>query len=399
MEWLEAVAWVVVVLLIIPLAVLMLECLVALKRWRPATQPNPDKPPRCVILIPAHDEETIIARTLSALAPQVGPGDRVVVIADNCKDATAEIARSHGAEVLERTDHERRGKGFALAFGRDYLKANPPDIVVVLDADCTAREGAVQRLTHQAHVRQRPAQGNYLMTAPAQAGPDRRVAAFAFLVKNLIRPLGLCRLGQPCTLTGTGMAFPWHVFQDAALGDGHIVEDLSLTVDLALSRRSPIFVPEAEFRGEFPIDERTAESQRRRWEHGHLRVICSDIPRLLLAALVRARLRLLFMAVDIGVPPLSALVLLVAGVLVVLGTWAVLGGPIAPVAALAVVGLGASLSLAAVWKQYGQDTLPAKVLIRIPFYALKKISLYFQFLIKPQRKWVRTSRDQQPQSP
>ncbi|MBP3960056.1 glycosyltransferase [Gemmata sp. G18] len=394
MGWLEPVAWVVVVVLAVPLIVLAVECFAAVRRVRPAPLPDASARPRCAVLIPAHNEELVIARTLLDISAQLRPGDRVVVVADNCTDGTAAIARAHGVEVAERTDPTRRGKGYALAFGRDALSADPPEVVVVIDADCTAGDQTLHRLVAEARARRRPVQGSYLMVAPPQAGPNRQVAAFAFLVKNFARPLGLRRLGQGCLLMGTGMAFPWDVFKGAPLAHGHIVEDLGLTVDLALLGLAPVFAPDAEVRGEFPIDDRAAGVQRRRWEHGHLRVMLAGIPQLLATAVFRRRLGLVALALDVGVPPLSALVLTVGAVLAILGIWAALGGPWAPVAALGGAGLFAGVALATVWWRYGRGVLPAKSLLRVPLYAARKIPLYLRFLVKPQRDWVRTARDQ-----
>src|SRR4051812_37569669 len=62
-----------------------------------------DAPPvRFLVLIPAHDEERVIGDCLAAIAADRRPGDRVVVVADRCEDATAQIARAAGADVLER---------------------------------------------------------------------------------------------------------------------------------------------------------------------------------------------------------------------------------------------------------------------------------------------------------
>jgi cellulose synthase/poly-beta-1,6-N-acetylglucosamine synthase-like glycosyltransferase len=394
MEWFEVVAWVVVAVLAVPLAVLTVECLAALLPRRAAALPSEPRP-RCAVLIPAHNEEAVIANTLRAVAAQLAPGDRVLVVADNCTDTTAAIVREHGAEVVERTDAVRRGKGYALAFGREALRAAPPEVVIVLDADCTLGDYALCRLVVEAAARQCPVQACYLMGAPPEAGPNRRVAAFAFLVKNLVRPLGLRNLGFGCLLTGTGMAFPWELFSRAPLGDGHIVEDMGLSIELVAQGQAPVFLPDAEVRAEFPVDESAAGSQRRRWEHGHLRVILAGVPRLLGAALRRLRPGLAVAALDVAVPPLSALVMVTGLVLFGLGIWAALGGPLAPLVALGSVALAASAGLAIVWVRYGRSVLPFGSLLRVPLYALKKIPLYLGFVTKPQRDWVRTARDQQ----
>src|SRR5437762_2498433 len=78
-------------------------------------------------------------------------GDRVLVVADNCTDATAAVAREHGVDVVDRFDETRRGKGFALDFGLralDEISSAPP-IVVMLDADCMLAPGALDALARQ----------------------------------------------------------------------------------------------------------------------------------------------------------------------------------------------------------------------------------------------------------
>ena len=67
-------------------------------------------------------------------------------MADNCTDATADIARSVGVEVIERIEPDRRGKGFALDFAREHLERAPPQVVIVIDADCATDSESLARL-------------------------------------------------------------------------------------------------------------------------------------------------------------------------------------------------------------------------------------------------------------
>lgn len=394
MIWLEVVAWVVASVVSIPLLVIAVECLAALlpRRTEPVTDSHVR--PGCVVLIPAHDEGANLIPTLQSAGQQLREGDRILVVADNCTDGTADIARSRGVEVVERRDPDRRGKGYALAFGRDALRSDPPDVVVVLDADCLLGPGALTRLTLAAY--DHPAQAAYRMAAPPQSGPNRHVAAFAFLVKNFVRPLGLKRLGMPCLLTGTGMGFPWSVFRDAPLAHGHIVEDMGLAVDLIRAGHPPQFVPDAEVRGEFPSDDTAAGTQRRRWEHGHLSIIRTEVPRLLVTALFRFRPVLLAAALDLAVPPLSALAMLAAAAFAGLIGWGVACGSWGPAVLLSVNCGLAVAGLGSAWWRFGRTILPARMLLRVPGYAVRKIGLYAGFVTGPQRHWVRTQRSAPP---
>src|SRR5882762_5953063 len=71
---------------------------------------------RFAIVIPAHNEELFLPRLLASARNQDYPSERfdTIVVADNCTDSTADVARDHGDSVLERFDEEKRGKGYAI---------------------------------------------------------------------------------------------------------------------------------------------------------------------------------------------------------------------------------------------------------------------------------------------
>ena len=75
-------------------------------------------PVPAVLIIPAHNEEHSIAATVAALSAESAGIAELLVVADNCTDATARIARDSGARCIVRTDPDARGKGHALAFAR-----------------------------------------------------------------------------------------------------------------------------------------------------------------------------------------------------------------------------------------------------------------------------------------
>src|ERR1700730_7492890 len=152
---------------------------------------------RTTVLIPAHDEGSGILPTLTDVRDQLGPHDSVLVVADNCTDDTAAIVEAEGVEVAIRVDPTRRGKGYALEFGVRHLASNPPDVVVILDADCRLGEEALSHLSACAMQTGCPAQSLYLMLAPKNAAPGEGVNLFAWRVKNWIRPLGLRLFGLP----------------------------------------------------------------------------------------------------------------------------------------------------------------------------------------------------------
>ena len=129
--------------------------------------------PRTVVLMPAHDEAADIVTTITALRAITDPAIDLLVVADNCTDDTAALARTAGARVIERCDPARRGKGYALAFGRDHLALTPPDCVVVLDADCTVAGAGIAALARAAIRSKRAVQACNLQR-PDLAGSHNR---------------------------------------------------------------------------------------------------------------------------------------------------------------------------------------------------------------------------------
>lgn len=375
----------------IPIGVLFVECMAALL---PAPTKAPaTSAPRIAVLMPAHNEAVGIAAVLAALKPQLREGDRLVVVADNCTDETAAIARQQGAIVIERHDPERRGKGYALDFGIRYLETAPPDVVVMMDADCIAQPGTIQHIAQLALQHQRPVQAVYLMEQPAQPSPKSAVSALAFLVKNLVRPTGLHRLDFPCLLTGTGMAFPWRVIQASPLASGNLVEDMQLGLDLAIAGSPPLLCEDALVIGNLPQQTKAATTQRTRWEHGHLKTLLTQVPTLLKAGIAQRRLDLVAIALDLAVPPLSLLVLLWAVCLALTAALVWQGATVLPLKLLLLQGgllLGA---IATAWAHFGRETISPQQFAAIPLYIFWKIPLYLAFLVRPQTKWVRTQRD------
>jgi len=208
--------------------------------------------PRIAVLVPAHDEALHIGETVAAIGAQLKAGDRLLVVADNCSDDTAARARAAGAAVLERADDARRGKGYALAAGVEFLRADPPGVLLMLDADVAPPQEALDRLSRRALAAGRPAQAVYLLQSPADAGTKSMISEFAFLVKNAARPAGLDRLGLPVLLTGTGIALPWDTLKSVSLASGDLVEDMKLGLDLLLAGHPPALCADVVLRGDFP---------------------------------------------------------------------------------------------------------------------------------------------------
>lgn len=385
--------WAIVITICLPILVLAVECMGALFSQPTKSVNETEKPSDWPILMPAHNEEACIEKTLKELLPQVSKPEDIVVVADNCSDKTAEIARSLQVTVIERQDENNRGKGYALAYGLDYLASNPPSGVIFVDADCLVTDTAISKLIDKSTITDRPIQALYLMEKPQNPSPKDTVSAFAFLVKNWVRPSGLNVLKLPCLLTGTGMAFPWSIISQANLADANIVEDMQLGINLAIDGYPPLFCPEARVIGILPQKEQIAKKQRTRWEHGHLQTILTQVPRLLQAALYQGNWPLLGLALELSVPPLSLLVMLwILGLVITLITGLVFSLWL-PSLILTVAGVMMFISILSAWAKFGKNEIPFSSLVSIPLYLFSKVSIYLGFIFKPESKWIKTERD------
>jgi cellulose synthase/poly-beta-1,6-N-acetylglucosamine synthase-like glycosyltransferase len=383
-------------LLVVPVAVFVIEIVAAFvltKRqvdWPGKTTERP----RVCVLVPAHNESKDLRLTLDDIRTQLSPMDRLLVIADNCADDTAAIARAAGAEVVERNQPTRIGKGFALDFGLNHLSGDLPAIVIFIDADCRLQNHTIDRLAMSCASTCRPVQALYLMKAPMESSVDYRVAEFAWRIKNWIRPLGLNALGLPCQLMGAGMAFPRNVIRSADLATPSIVEDLKLGLELAKNRAATLFCPSANVTSQFPISAAGAKSQRKRWEEGHLRMIAKKVPGYVYSSIIERNPGLLALTLDLAVPPLSLLIMLL-GVLFLLGGIATPFG-IPPTAliinAICLTAMGLAVFLS--WLKWGRDILPASAILSVASYVLAKIPLYHYIMSRSaDPQWVRTDRN------
>jgi glycosyltransferase involved in cell wall biosynthesis len=348
---------------------------------------------RVAVLVPAHNESVHVLPTIRCIQTQMKPGDRLLVIADNCQDDTAMLARAAGAEVLEREHASLRGKGYALAFGVDALRDAPPDVVIVVDADCLVSAGGVQALARRSMQTQSPVQMLDLMVAPQGSGLRTRMLEFAWLVKNQVRPMGTFRLGRACHLMGTGMALPWDLVSKAHLATGHIAEDMKLGVDMAIAGRPTQFLAQARITSEFPLDAAVARTQKTRWEHGHLQTLFEELPRLLGAFARRPRAATLVLAMDLVIPPLALYFLSVVLSLPLFALGSYVSDAVLPALAIAVAAAVALfLAVTLAWYQHGRHLLSLHELLTVPLYAAWKLPVYVAYFLKRKSGWIKTER-------
>ncbi len=372
----------------------LIECTAALLAIASSHRTDQWQDTKVTVLVPAHNEEVVIRDTLEKLICALKPQDRLIVIADNCHDATAEIARSVGATVIERQDAICKGKGYALDYGLSFIESEPPDVVVIIDADCTVYPDAIAQLSECAIANNRPVQATYLMLRPKNSHSSKDlISQFSIIIKNLVRPLGASGLGMPCLLYGTGMAFPWSVIRSVNLASGHIVEDLKLGLDLTIAGHKALFCPEAKVTGYLPQQLQAAKSQRTRWEHGLLQTMQTYIPLLLKEAIYQKRLDLLVTALDLCVPPLSLLVIIWSLLMTLSLIFGLLAGAWIPAIIIIFSGFALLISILLAWSNFANQDLHWQQLLMTPFYVFWKLPIYLKFIFLPEKIWIRTERD------
>lgn len=387
-------------LIALPVMVLLIEVLASLALFNDklAEKRGFGNLARAVVVIPAHNESSGLLPTLQDIKPQLSTLDRLIVVADNCSDDTAELAAAAGAEVIERKDPSRRGKGYALAHAVGHLGQNPPDMVLFVDADCRLQHDMLSRLKDACTYTSRPVQACFLMVAPGQSSVDHRLAEFFWLVRNWVRPLGLAGMGLPVQMMGTGMMFPWQLLRDLQM-DGNLVEDLKLGLDAAALGRPPCFYPSVVGTSEFPETKIGTETQRQRWIQGHVQMIFRQLPRYFLQAVVDRNLGLLTLVFDMIVPPFSLLLPLATLMLLLSAALFLASGIINPLILSAVNSIVIGIAILLAWVRYGHEVLSLREATLLLLSLPRKASYYGRVYFGRKAGWVRTDRSKADRKP
>lgn len=342
---------------------------------------------KLAVIIPAHNEEAGIARTVTSLSTCDRPQTEcaIWVIADNCTDNTAVNAQTAGAHVLVRTDNERRGKGHALNFAFTYLLERGVDAFLIVDADTVAAPNFLtaceQVFVHGGHA----LQCRYTVNNP-DASLRTRLLHVALLAFNVLRPRGREHWGLSVGISGNGFGLTRQALQTVPYQARSVVEDLEYHLALVRAGIRVHFVDTTTVRADMPTAASGSASQRARWEGGRLRMIRDYAPRLAVE-IVSGQWRLLEPLLDLLLLPLAFHVMLLLATIMI---------PVAAVQGYAMVALSivAFHIIAALW--VGNGTWKDVTALAVaPFYILWKLTLLPK-LWKTARidaAWVRTDRE------
>ena len=239
------------------------------RKFKPAKKQH-----KYAIVIAARNEEKVIGNLLDSIAKQDYPKEllTVFVVADNCTDKTAEVARRHGAICYERFDDEHRTKGFALQFlferiGEDYGRESFEGYFV-FDADNLLKSDYISRMNDSFD------EGEKLITSYRNTKNfDESWVASTYALHWLRsirfnhRARSVLRLAT--NIQGTGFLFANEIVKDGWKYTS-LTEDRALTADAVAQGYAITYNDAAEFYDEQPINLKIALRQRLRWSKGHL---------------------------------------------------------------------------------------------------------------------------------
>jgi 1,2-diacylglycerol 3-beta-glucosyltransferase len=351
--------------------------------------------PSLAFVVPAHDEATGIQRTVRSLLGVDYPAGRfcVVVVADNCADETASLAREAGARVLERTDPNLRGKGYALEFAFHQLMTEGQlDGFVVVDADTVVSSNLLKAIGRRLADGCSAVQAHYGVRN-ADDSWRTRLMDFAFTLFHGVRSTARERLGLSAGLRGNGMGFAVGMLKAVPYRAYSLAEDVEYAVELGLAGYRVAYAEEAEVFGDMVAGTAGSESQRKRWEQGRKLLLSQYAGRLLSEALHKRSALLLDLAADIIVPPLVTVVTFTA-LGTVATTAAVATGLCAPAALIpwGIASAGLSIYLVQGLRMSTRGWLTLVDLLHVPRYVLWKLTLKVRGRRGHDETWVRTAR-------
>jgi 1,2-diacylglycerol 3-beta-glucosyltransferase len=313
-------------LLALPAAVACLYLLVqTLMSGRLPTAPPSARRLRFDVVVPAHNEAAVISNTIANLRRLDWPTDRyrILVIADNCTDATAALAGTAGATVLERFDPALRGKGYALLAGFKRSSEDAwADAVAVVDADaevsCNLLEAFAARIEHGAHA----VQAHYGVLNPGGSWRTRLLTV-AMAAYHVVRSRARERQHVSCGVRGNGWCVTHQLLREVKYGAFSLAEDIEYGIALGLAGFRVHYAGEAEASQDMTATPQAARKQRQRWEHGRFQLIRARTLPLLWAALRRRNPVCLDLALDLLVLPLTYVAVGVGSLLVaaLLAAW------------------------------------------------------------------------------
>jgi cellulose synthase/poly-beta-1,6-N-acetylglucosamine synthase-like glycosyltransferase len=403
--WVIAAVLVVINLAVLPYFLFLLAtALAAILARRPESMPE-DPSSKFLIVIPAHNEQSGVAATVSSCLASNYPSlfFGVLVIADNCEDQTAAVARTAGARVVERFDANKKSKGYAIEYLLELLDRSSElrslDAVVIVDADTTIDSNLLRSFDDALRRGHDWIQAYYTVANPDQSWRTR-LMTYAFSLFNGVMQLGQNALGSSAGFKGNGMCFSTRGLRRRPWRSYGLVEDMEYSWTLRVAGEQILFRPDVKvFGAMLSSGGKASADQRRRWEFGRGEIRNKYLGPLLRSSDIGFREKALA-ACELTIPSMAwlAIIYIFVASLDVAAWFVFVGGEYTVVRSL-FFGCAAVFTIALVVyaiSPFLALRLPLKYLSSIvlfPFYMGWK--LLISLAGRPQR-WIRTARETHP---
>jgi cellulose synthase/poly-beta-1,6-N-acetylglucosamine synthase-like glycosyltransferase len=223
------------------------------------------------MIVAAHDEEIVIGRLIESMKNQNYPKELydIYVIADNCTDKTAEIARGYGVTVCERNVDDKRGKGYALEwmFDKLFKMEKSYDSIAIFDADNLVHLDFLKEINSKINQGYKVVQG-YIDSKNPDDSWIATSYSIAFWSQNRIFQLARNNVGFSNQIGGTGFAIATETLKKLGWGATCLTEDLEFTCKLVLNGEKVGWAHDAKIYDEKPLKLKQSWVQRRRWMQG-----------------------------------------------------------------------------------------------------------------------------------
>ena len=227
-------------------------------------------------IIPAHNEEAVVGNLIESLKNQNYNKELydIYVIADNCTDRTAQVARDAGAIVYERFDPEKKTKGFALDwFIKQKIQENADyDALFVFDADNIVDKNFIKNMNKKLCQGEDVVQGYRDIKNPTDSWITSGYALFYWTMHRFYH-LARYNVGLSPLLNGTGFMVRFDVLKPDGWQTKTLTEDIEFSLQRIIKGKKLGWATDAIVYDEQPVGFKQSWSQRSRWTVGHMQCI------------------------------------------------------------------------------------------------------------------------------
>ena len=235
-----------------------------------------DKQHRFMTIIPAHNEEKVVVNLIESLKKLDYPKDLydIYVIADNCTDKTAEVAKKAGSIVYERFDEAHKTKGHALQWflAQKIEEDAPYDAFCIFDADNIVDENFLKVMNKKLCQGEEVVQGYKDIKNPSDSWVSAGYAIFYWTMHRFYH-LARYNIGLSPLMNGTGFMVKFDVIKPQGWNTKTLTEDIEFSLKRIIEGKKLGWARDAIVYDEQPVGFKQSWTQRSRWTVGHMQCL------------------------------------------------------------------------------------------------------------------------------